>query len=266
MVCKVLIMKTVITKEIDGCNVVVGFDTAVIDPVTTKNKVLELVKETPEYTSYQEKALSIGEKVKEHILLLRKRVKTKEDETFLSDLQTEIESLNSELIESVKTVNSKMHEIHKDNLIYFNPKIGEDLLPDEVVIEHFNNLKENELLLSNGEVVPNHKGKKYLVKVDGEWVEKKVKSIGENMPNNARLVSDLSDNEKADFADSIERKRIKRLTPKQRQAEMKEAISRVLFDAANMKTQLEISEDSDPLGNSKKWFNEKKNELELKYA
>jgi hypothetical protein len=262
--------RTVLTKEIDNYVVVLGFDQAVVDPIATNEKMLELLKQTDEYEAHKEKVLLIAEKTKAHISLIGKRALTEEarlkKEEELEALKEEIISLQEALQEHLSILDEKTKEIRTNNLIYFEPKLGEGILEDETLIEKHGKLKKEEALTVEGEVIPNHKGKVYYKKENGEWIRTKVKKIGEEVPSNSKLDSELTDEERGEVSEDLDKQRIKRLNPAQKENEKQEKLRELLVEAASKKVQYEILGDEDPLGKSQAWYNEKKAELEAKYV
>ena len=262
--------KTVLTSNIDDETIVVGFDRAIIDPMATYEKVVDELKQTEEYETYSVRALSIAQKTKDHILLLGKRTKTEEakiaKEEAVEKLSAEIVLLQEALKGDLTTLNEKSKELHELHLIYFEPKLGEEIIEDDSLVEAFGGLQDDEALKIDGTKIPNHKGKHFFTKENGEWLERKVKKIGETIPSNAKLPEDLTTDDVEEISKSNEKRRVKALSPADKNKEKQDALKNLLVAAANKKTQLEILGDDDPLKHSQDWYNEKKSKLEEKYA
>lgn len=262
--------KTVLTSNIDDEVIVVGFDRAVINPIATYEKVINELKQTEEHENYVSRTMVIAQKTKEHILLLGKRTKTDEakaeKEIALEALSNEISSLQEMLKEDFITLNEKSKELHENHLVYFEPKIGEEIIEDETLIDTFESLQDDEALKIDGTIIPNHKGKIYFEKENGAWFERKVKKIGETIPSNAKLPESMTDADYEELKADNEKRRIKQLSIADKKKEKEDRLQSLLVEAANKKIQLEILGDDDPLGNSQAWYNEKKAEIEEKYA
>ena len=261
-------MKTMITKEVDGQSIVLGFANASFDPMTTRAKVIEQLKQSDEVKTHHETCLLIGEKTKEHMLLLGKKKKTKADEEKLAELKAEVDELQHTLQDDFQAIDDKSKELHIQNTTYFEPKIGEEIIGEEEdgLVEAFSKLEHDQLLKADGTIIPNHKGKKYFVKKSGVWEEEDIASIGVEPSAGAKSADKLTADERHEIIEGKEKQRVKKLTPEDKSKEKESRLQSLLVEAAHRKIQLEVSGEEDSLKKSQDWYNEKKSELEQKYA
>ena len=175
-------MKTILFKNIDGIDVVVGFRKLQINPIKTRENFDKKIKTLPEFKELE--ALS-SDYVK-----YRYQKDVSKDE-----LAKKLDKLKAKKEE----INSKMGK-DSDHIAYFEAKESERVLSDTEHDEYkslYGKAVENNNYLSMDKTeIPNLKGKEYFIEVNGKLERKKIDKIGLTIPNDAIL--ELSEAQKID--------------------------------------------------------------------
>jgi len=203
-------MKTIITKKIDGFNIITGFDKPNIDPVATQKKTLAKLVKTDIFKSVKEKQKKIGEHTKlaaQHTILYSKanfdlKLKTpplaeanrlkKIMTRAWADRTAEAEKANEimlGLIADKSKMSDKIKELTISEAIYFTPRTGEEIIENsaaELWVEKVKVAQSKGMLCAkDGKEIANYKGKSIWKKVSGKWEAIIVDKIGEDLPANA---------------------------------------------------------------------------------
>lgn len=237
-------MRTIITKNINGYDIVTGIDRPVIDPIATMKKVQNDLNVLPELTAFKDKLIEWQ--------------KERQDSERKEILLAELKQLKSEL-------KQKRKEVIKNKAVYFEPKTGEEIIAkDDPIIKKFRELKKNKALTKEGDSIPDLRGKEYWIRKDGKWVAEKIESIATELPELAKVK--LNKTELKEYADQQEVDRINALSAEDKMAEKESVLDGLLNQAAIKKSRLELKEIPDALAKAKQWHENKKSEIELKYA
>lgn len=184
-------MKTVITKEVDGFKVVVGFDKRLLDLVGTKKKMKDQIERTDEFKIY--KRLTIKRANLE--LQILKKESRGIDATLT---RSELLGLEKEWSKSKKDMQDKTISARKKSGTYFQPKNGEHVISEEEYQEYVGlceTAKENNSLVTyEKKIIPNKKGKSYFVKNANKITEHKIEKVGVDIPEGALTELNESDN------------------------------------------------------------------------
>jgi len=205
-------MRTVITKNIDGFDVVIGFGYAVVDPMATRARVAELMKDDPD----KKRAEEIGEEINTIFNEANAVAKTRCEEENVTDLkekmkvyyeerakaQVEIDVKSEELHSCLSRLLIKRNELRVKNPVFFNPKKGEYLLIDDVEYDSLSSISvpKGSLLLRDGSLIVDQRGEFYWEKKGQKWIKTKIKKLGFKLPGGARFFDDLSEADKKEAA------------------------------------------------------------------
>jgi hypothetical protein len=209
-------MKTILTKKINGKNVVIGIGQALIDGPATKPIVEKAIKKTDEFKSFEklmnESARYCQEAQKSLIASKEaKKVKdVKNEKKHYDDYKVRImqyQDLQKDVVPVARALKAKKKELIRELGIYFEPKQGEELLDNETagvirgeVIEARN--KKNEIIIdvdenqkldfSKRKEVINKIGQKYWIKLDDKWEERQIIDIDADVPDGGIIKKDLT--------------------------------------------------------------------------
>jgi len=258
-------MKTVLTKEIDGLEIVIGFDEAVIDKEATKTKVKEILDK------YNETIAFIEEKGRYETLfkdLIRESKKQNNSEK-IQNLNKQLEQSQQNMIDKIHSIARERERILPENLIYFEPKPGEFLIDDteaEGLIQKYKLLDDETLLTRDGKIKPNHKDREYWTK-NGKWKCTVIDKIGIDRPEKSITMSEADPEQRAEIGEAIDSERIALLSPGAREAEKVERLAMALSEAAHKRSMFEIqgSTEGEALEKSQAWYQEQEKMIEEKY-
>ena len=255
-------MKTIITKEIDGKTVILGFDRPLIDPVATKNTVTPILAETDQAKAVVSKSEEMAKlwKARSDSFKAAKEAFRQKNTSQHAKMMYEVElrdeqltQLGEDMIGLKRSLEEKRLELWNANLVYFEPKAGEIALEDESLPEKFMSLGKKEVLLLDGTVVKDDRGVKYVK--DGKVLT--VEALGEKP--DGPLMEDVSPEE-------FEFMRLDAMTVDELQAEFDSADDGLASQAANMKVKLEIKGDADADSKAKAFYQDGLRELKIKYG
>lgn len=292
-------MYTMITKKIDGIEVILGLDTEKLDQIATNKKIKPLVENSSEYKAKSARLQRIKERTIANESLLKQgrtianRVALQKgkilngliDSDFTSGEKESIANYNSKIIDNnevVKAVNlelvdlnknlkKKISEIQKKHGIYFNLKNDyENTISNEKYTEFSGKLKQIKskkmFLCSDGKIIIDNRNKIFFALVDKVWIKKEIKKLGEDIDTGIfKLYEDLLPEEIEAMDIQFESDRLKDLTGKELKAEKDSMIENAMYKAVQEKSKLEILGDSKALKKSQDLYNSLVAEIEKKY-
>jgi hypothetical protein len=260
--------KTIITKEIDGFNIILGFGELVIDPEATKKAINPRLPETDEYKAVQKISAEMGRlsSNRQDLIKSAKEAFRNQDKSKHAKICYEIElrdeqikEVQKKLIDACKVLNNKRIEIWKENLVYFEPKAGEKSISEK----EYKSLSEKMLKTESegkkvvfditGKEIVNNKGVKYIK--NGKVII--IERLGEEP--DGPLQKDVTPEE-------FEQMRMESLTDTERKTEYEAIKAGLLSQATQMRSGLEIEGDKKALEKSQDWYNQKLNEIKQKYG
>ena len=248
-------MKTIITKKIDGYNIIVSFGDLLIEPVETRKKVDGLMKGqqvVKDCVNKGKELSNIWTTRNDYIRVAKAAFKSGDskkhaDAMYQIELRDEqIKALNKELVELKKKVEEKRQEIWKENLIYFDPKPSEIMIDEDKYLELgkvIMNAKEERgnLVDIDGKEIIDNRGVKYIK--EGKIVE--IKELGKKPEG--PLLKDVTPEE-------FERIRYRYTSLEDIEAEKQTKLNSLISEAANMRSRFEIQGDSDALKKAQDWY------------
>lgn len=204
-------MRTVITKNVDGFDVVIGFGYAVVDPMATRARISELMEDDPD----KKRAEEISEEINVLFTEANAVAKTRCEEENVTDLkekykvyyeerakaQVEIDVKSEELHSCLSKLLVKRNELRVKNPVFFNPKSGEELV-DDVEYDSLSNIvvPKGSLLLRDGSLIVDQRDEFYWEKKSQKWIKTKIKKLGFKLPGGAKFFDDLSEVNKKEAA------------------------------------------------------------------
>jgi len=164
-------MRTVITVDIDGYEVVKGFDRPVIDPGATKAKAKKWLAEQPQAKTIEDLAETIRTSKDRH-----QQIKDRQ-----------------KLQEMLRTSALKYLGYVRENTQYCHPKPGEYMITEQ----EFHRLKAVSVapgfvLLRDGSLLRDDRGKFFWHKEKDRWVKTKIRKLGFSLPQDSAFFEDLS--------------------------------------------------------------------------
>lgn len=275
-------MKLIGIEKIGTLEIVRGIFNPTIDPEATKAQASPLIEALPEWAQLQSQKMKItaAEKEKRDKYTLASEARSRGDavnaEKYTAEYQAalaNIKLLERETIPIAEKFETERARIFLENPAYCNPGpeyiLSENEAAAEVAVK-LNALKEGELLKAvrkKGEIsaadmkaMQDPRGA-WWVRKDGKLEEIKIEAVDAEIPKGA--VRELSDAERQEYQARRESERIAGLSSGEKTKEIEARITALKREAALKKQEAEIAdEDFD----AKAWYQEKKAEIEVKYA
>lgn len=263
-------MRTKITQNIDGYDIIIGIGEAQIDGVATMPIVENALRETDEYKSVEAKKqeLSVILNGAAQALKNARNSKTQSEKNgYVTEYQAALEkskAIESELKELIAPLQVKQREFIQTHAVYFQPKEGETIItPDEAtVIENamITATGNNKFLDTNLKEICDNRGKTAWLKSGGKWSKREITKIGDEIK--AGEITEVNE----EIVAQLETERIASLTPIQKADEKSRIIQGLLSQSIQMKAGLEIQGDSSALKKSQDWYNAEVQKVEIKYG
>ena len=263
-------MKTKITQNIDGYDIIIGIGEAQIDGVATMPIVETALRETAEYKSVEAKKqeLSVILNGAAQALKNARNSKTQSEKNgYVTEYQQALEKskvIESELKELIAPLQAKQQELILKHAVYFTPKQGESIItPEEAtVIENAMitaNLHNNFLDVNMQEICDN-RGKTAWIKSGGKWSKREITKIGDELKPGE--ITEIND----EIIAQLEAERIAALSASDKAKEKEAVIASLKTQAVQMRMGLEIQNDADALKKSQDWYNAEVSKVEIKYG
>lgn len=273
-------MRTILTKEIDGYDIIVGFSRPSIDPVATREVVEPLLYETVEIKQIgqidkeigdiRKLARASGDSYKIAYQNRDKKMMTLHEDD-IKRYRIMVDEKIAELFPLKKQLELKKREFTVSKAVYFEPKKGESIIDDTEAGKlsvAFNNLIDKEKLDRTGEIIQNFRSKIYHKKSGDVWTQQKIETLGECPESGAVEASKLTPDQRIEIAEQTNAKRITELSTTDKQTEKIGIIDSLAGQAAMMRSKLEIqgTTASKALTDSKAWYTAEVTKVDLKYA
>lgn len=257
-------MKTIITREIDGYNVVMGIDYPIIDSVATRLKVDNIVKDDPEMLEAAKVTNQIAKLHKAYFKL--SNAKKRRFAGKMQTLRERFDLLIPVLAKLRASTDEKRWKLFNEDPIYFQPKPGERIISDEEAESFDIPRPENRVLLRNGDFIPDFRGVKYWLKTDDRWSLNEITKIGIPVPSWSVPELSLTLDQQVEIRAQFETDRISRLTDDEKNKESDAVKKGALTRAGFMKSELEIEGAKDPLRKSQAWYESELEQIEARYS
>ena len=262
-------MKTRITQNIDGYDIIIGIGEAQIDGVATLPIVNEALKLTDEYKSVEAKKQELSVVLNQAASAMKnaRDSKTQSDKNkFVAEYQQNLEkskAVESELKELIEPLQEKQKELILKHAIYFQPKEGETIItPEEAeIIEQAMNeaTLKNCYLDVNMKQLCDNRGKTAWIKSGGKWSSREISKIGDEIKSGE--ITEIN----AEISEQLESERIAKLTTAQKEAEKTAIISGLASRANAMRGELEIQGDAAALKKSQDWYKAEVEKVQARY-
>ena len=266
-------MKTILTTESNGLNIVTGFGIAAIDPEETKKKVAILLAKTQIGVDVESKSNEIRPIViagreclkKSHEFLL-KGDKVKSDLSYQEflDYGRQHKVKEVELGELLPDLEKERTKLFGTDAVYFKPKKGEFLVSAEkqdLILVEFKALTENECLsftqsetgTATTKKAPNFIGVEFWIK-GTRWELNKISMVDVTIPATGILPKDLTGIQIEEIELQANQDRIAKLTTEEKQADFDKLVNLLAEQAVALESKLKIQKDPDPFGASQAWY------------
>lgn len=269
-------MKTRITQNIDGYDIIIGIGDAQIDGVATLPVMTTALKETDEYKAVEVKKQELSVVLNSAAAAMKnaRNSKTQADKNgFVKEYQAALENskaIESELKELITPLQAKQKELILKHAVYFQPKQGESLITDDeatAIETAMISATENNCYVDiNLKEICDNRGKTAWRKISGKWAKRDISILGDDLKAGEILQSDLSESEQLEITEQLENERISKLSAKEKEAEKTAATNSLGSQAAFMRSTLEIQGDSKALEKSKEWYNAEVEKINVKYG
>jgi hypothetical protein len=263
-------LKTRITQNIDGYNIIIGIGDAQIDGVATMPIVETALKETDEYKSVEAKKqeLSIILNMAAQALKNARTAKTQSEKNgYVTEYQQSLEkskAIENELKELIAPLQVKQQELILKHAVYFQPKSGEVIIStaDAVKIENamIAATVNNKFLDVNLQEICDNRGKTVWIKSGGKWSKREIIKIGDEIKSGE--ITEIND----EIIAQLEAERITSLSASDKAKEKESIIASLKTQAVQMRMGLEIQNDSAALQKSQDWYNAEVQKVEIKYS
>jgi len=269
-------MKTIITKEIDGYKIIIGIGDAggLIDPEATRKIVNKKIQDTETWKNinqikkqmqvYANQAMQAKKNIKSAKSEQEKR-KFSDEWKFRTGQMKELENDLKPLAFELKKV---FRQMTLQEAIYF--ETGKDRIVEDAEADKINQLmieatQEGALVDENKNKVVDNRGKVFWKKDGSDWYKTEINKIG--VDGNGILESDLSESQRTEIAEYLEKKRIEGLTAAQKTAEKESKIDSLALQADQMKGKLIIqgTKEADALSQAKTWYDSEVAKVESLY-
>jgi len=232
-------MKTVITQNIDGYEIVTAFGEATVDGVATWSAIQDKVIALDELTQVN----ALKTKIQAQVDIAANMAQLAENAT-KSGLLVQAESyaaqqksalsqadaLGVDMPTLVEAFEAKRKELFEANAVYHILPSGESQITDaqyETMKTAFDNLTDNgQLLLAGGEVA-DYRGKSYWIKKSEKWESATISTLGVPIPSGGILTANLTSDEQLEIATQAEADRVSSLSDADKLAEALAAQSSV---------------------------------------
>jgi hypothetical protein len=271
-------MKTIKTEKIDGLDVIVGICDAsgFIDPEATR-KIVEIeIRKTPEWKSLEEKKAEMQVFANQAAQAAKNAKKAKtpgERNGFNGEYQEnwkKIKDGQKEMLPIAQAIKKKYGELMLEHAKYFSLNPSETYVEDAEAEEIENLMIEataaGEVVARDKTRVPDFRGRRYWKKSGTAWAMAEITRLGDKPASGAVEESKLSESQREEIADQVEKERMAGLSSAKRAAEKAAVIGGAVARAAQMKSELEVQGDSQALKKSKDWLAEETVRIEVKYA
>lgn len=267
-------MKTIVTRKIDGIEIVVGFSELSIEPVETKKIVAVEIKKTAEYLAAAEKQneMSAAHKAAGSAIIESNKSKVKSEKENLhrefTMFNQQAKGYENELRGLLPALKKKEIELRRIHAVYFEPKAGEYIKTgDEIsaLIDVISGLNGDGYVDLSGNVVEDNRGVVYYQKKSGKCIVTQINTIGVGVPKSGILYADLIAEDKKNVDLQIEINAAAKLSPAAKLSGSVQTENLAINEASAMRSQLEIKGETseNALQESQLWYTERLEEINL---
>lgn len=268
-------MPYVETIMIGSNQVVTGFDPPTFDPVQSENIIRPLLEASDEYTEL----LAIRAELVANMQLqwqIRDQWKDyDENSTDWNDCQENFtaaccacDEIKKRYYRQDQIVNELHRSLYESDGVRFILAGTEqvDQATYDSLMQKLAELESGQRLLFDGTYIVDNIGTKYWTKPVDTWVETEITELGVQKPAvDAWLWDELSKTQVAEIEDQIDIARIATLTAEQKLEEKTVLLEEALVQAGAKRSQFEIQNTLDPLGEAQQWYADRCAWIENRY-
>lgn len=273
-------MKTLQTKEIDGFQIITGFQTRPIDPEATRKSNIPKIMSISEYSElnnkqkeqveFREKATAAKRQEKNFIVVRKEQLAKKQNLIYLESNKS-VDACNEDLKGISKRINEKAKIILRENPVYFGLRKGEVEKTEIEILdleEKFKDKPSGQQLQANGIYIQDLRGKACFIKTGDTWEKSTIKNLGDGLTELGRFWEDLSMDEQSEVGDQKDQVRISSMPPEEKQSEFEAASEGKMLHSINMRSRLEIEGVSaaEALVQSQAFYADEVEKLKLEYG
>ena len=265
--------QTIITKHIDGIEVIRGFGKLSIDPHETKIVAAVAIQSTDEFIAVKEKQDARDESARlaadeNEKLKTAKKAKNKSDEDKYWKSREAYRNIavsqEQEIKELLPALAKKRQEVMQSEAVYFEPKLGEYAKSDAEISDLRDvlaSVQGSGFVDLSGNVLEDNRGAVHCILKSGKWTIVKIMTVGIKVPGTAVLYGDLDDSQRSEVDLQIETNHAAGMSVGQKSQARAAAEAKALDDSVLMRLQLESQSVSDALEQSQDWYNSRMAEI-----
>jgi hypothetical protein len=269
-------MKTIVTKTIDGFEIVDFLSEAQIDPEATKPIANKELEKTDVYKTIE----GLKGDIKNLAQAAGQAKNNARTATNMNDKKKFMEEVNARWAD-IKAIEEKLRPLALELVTeqrrlmivrakYFTPKQGEEIISDEDAAIYLTLLQEagaeSKLVTRDKKKIVNFAGLNFWKKNSGKWAKSEISKIGELPASGATLEASLTDVQRTEISAQMEIDRVMAMTGTEKLAEKDRMLAGILTRAGAMKNELEITGDKSALAKSQVWYTAEVTKVEAKYA
>jgi hypothetical protein len=270
------------TKKIDGIDIVVGFTGPSIDPVATQKKVNALIDKTTEAADVDRltaEKLDLDRQLDKCLMKARnpanrRRIVAgvqfdagKKYRLEAQQLADQSNKKSDEIRALLQTIQRQAKALYESEPVYTGGGgyvDVDDETWDELKRKH-SGLARGTLLCLDGSIIQDLRGKRYVAKVDDRWVPCQPQTLTDEVPDGAKLESELTDADRSEIMDQRAEDALRAMSDDDREKLKASKIEDSITQAALMKQGYELDGRDDPAGEARAWLQARKAEIEELY-
>jgi hypothetical protein len=265
--------KIVLFQDLDGYQVIRGFDEATVDPMATWAAIADKLLGLDELAQVNSEKAKIATQVEaaNNAYALAQSASRAGNATQAAAYEKQyaaaaaaIAVLEDVLVPLEAAYQAAKLALFQEGAVYSNPGPGAAMISDaehERLAAALAALGDHEALTVAG-VVADYRGKAYWLKSGGIWASTIISALAVEPPRGAVLEADLSDTQRQEIAAQVEASRIAALSDADKAAELAQKLQAAAQEAANKKALADITGDA---FDARAWYAEKKAEIEKAY-
>jgi hypothetical protein len=273
-------MKTIITQNIDGYDVITALSDAAgfINPIETKRAIESKIKETEtvkrveaihkQMNDLARQGTKLKSEVKE-LLKLGKKNEANQAYQKSNEKYAEMKAFEPELKSLFLKMKEEYRELMISNAVYFQPKPGEEFVEDTEAEEIKTLLAEvipaGQLVTKDKKKVPDNRGCRYWKKSGSAWEMSEIYKLGDEPKSGLIAEFNLSESQRAEISSQLETERISKMSKADKKVEKDNKELGLRAQAVQMRNELEISGDKDALKKAQEWLAAELNKLDEVY-
>lgn len=268
-------LKTRITQNIDGYDIIIGIGEAQIDPVQTNPVMIQNLILTDEYKAVESKKKEMTP-ICAQILQLKKDHKSATNISDKNKISYEYQKKNEELAVlelqlrdlSVPLL-EKQKELIVKHAVYFQPKEGEEIISledAEIINTKMSEVADKGMWLDvNLKEICDYRAQTAWIKTD-KWLSREIVKLGDDLKSGEILQNKLSESQLDEISEQLDLEAISKMSTVEKSVEKALIISNLARQASEMRSTLEIQGDSKALLKSQEWYKSEVEKVNSRYS